>query len=85
MTFEKKSIIAGVALGIPNYFSIFFILSAIASFPNKSALVFGINNIGIVLISTILSVLIFKEKLSFGNKVGLVLAIISIAIIAYAS
>jgi len=85
MTFEKKSIIAGVALGIPNYFSIFFVLSAIASFPNKSALVFGINNIGIVLISTILSVLIFKEKLSSGNKVGLVLAIVSIAIIAYAS
>lgn len=85
MVFERKSLIAGVLLGIPNYFSIFFLLSAIASFQGKSALVFGINNIGVVLLSTILSIVIFKERLSIGNKVGLSLAVISIAIIAYAS
>ncbi|PCJ67310.1 MAG: hypothetical protein COA58_03040 [Bacteroidetes bacterium] len=82
---EKKSIVAGVVLGVPNYFSIFFLLSAIAGFSKQSALVFGINNIGIVLVSTILSVLIFKEKLSKANKLGLGLALVSIGIIAYAS
>lgn len=82
---EKKSVIAGVLLGIPNYFSIFFLLSAISNFQNKSSLVFGVNNIGVVLFSTLLSVLIFKENLSQGNKLGLGFAILSIIIIAYAS
>jgi len=52
--FRRKSLIAGVLLGIPNYFSIFFLLTAIASFTDKSALVFGINNIGVVLLSSLL-------------------------------
>jgi drug/metabolite transporter (DMT)-like permease len=85
MVFKRKSLIAGVLLGVPNYFSIFFLLSAIAGFSDKSALVFGVNNIGVVLVSTILSVLIFKEKLSTNNKIGLLLAVVSIVIISYAS
>ncbi len=82
---EWKSIKAGVGLGIPNYFSIFFLLSAIESFSVKSAFVFGVNNVGVVLLSTLLSVLIFKEKLEPKNQWGLLLAVVSIAIIAYAS
>lgn len=82
---ERKSLVAGVLLGIPNYFSIFFLLSSISSFEDKSALVFGINNIGVVLLSTLLSVFIFNESLSKGNKLGLGLAILSIVIIGYAS
>jgi drug/metabolite transporter (DMT)-like permease len=82
---ERKSITAGILLGLPNYFSIFFLLSAIAGFSSQSALVLGVNNIGVVLFSTFLSVIIFKEKLSNGNTVGLVLALLSIAIIAYAA
>ena len=85
LVFERKSLIAGVLLGVPNYFSIFFLLSAIAGFTDRSALVFGINNIGVVLLSTILSVLIFREKLSLKNQIGLALAIVSIVIISYAS
>ncbi|MBT8327439.1 MAG: EamA/RhaT family transporter [Bacteroidia bacterium] len=83
--FKTKNIVAGVALGVPNYFSIYFLLSAIAAFKLKSAFVFGINNISIVLLSTLLSLIIFKEHLSFKNKLGLVLAIFSILIISYAS
>ena len=85
LVFERKSLIAGVLLGVPNYFSIFFLLSAIAGFSQQSALVFGINNIGVVLLSTVLSMIIFKEQLSVKNKLGLVLAVISILIISYAS
>jgi len=84
-SWELKSIKAGVGLGIPNYFSIFFLLSAIEGFSVKSAFVFGVNNVGVVLLSTLLSVIIFKEKLEPKNQWGLVLAVVSIAIIAYAS
>ena len=84
-SWEWKSVKAGVALGVPNYFSIFFLLSAIEGFSVKSAFVFGVNNVGVVLVSTLLSVLIFKEKLEPKNQWGLLLAVVSIAIISYAS
>ena len=84
-SWEWKSVTAGVALGVPNYFSIFFLLSAIEGFSVKSAFVFGVNNVGVVLVSTLLSVLIFKEKLEPKNQWGLLLAVLSIAIISYAS
>ena len=80
-----KDVIGGVALGVPNYFSIYYLLLAIHGFQLKSAFVFGINNVSIVLLSSLLSVLVFKEHLSRMNKIGLVLAIVSIGIIAYVS
>lgn len=76
---------SGVILGIPNYFSIYFLLLAIKSFSLKSAFVFGINNIGIVLLSTLLSVIIFQEKLSSINKFGVLVSVLSIILIAYSS
>ena len=76
---------SGVILGIPNYFSIYFLLVAIKSFSLKSAFVFGINNIGIVLLSTLLSVIIFQEKLSSINKFGVLASVLSIILIAYSS
>jgi multidrug transporter EmrE-like cation transporter len=76
---------SGVILGIPNYLSIYFLLVAIKSFSLKSAFVFGINNIGIVLLSTLLSVIIFQEKLSSINKFGVLVSVLSIILIAYSS
>lgn len=83
--FTTKSVVAGILLGVPNYFSIYFLLIAIVSFKHKSALVFGINNVGVVVLSTLLSILIFRENLNKKNKIGLALAVISISIIAYAN
>lgn len=82
---SSRNIISGIILGIPNYFSIYFLLTAIKSFSLKSAFVFGINNIGIVLLSTLLSVIIFKEKLTLINKLGVLISVLSIILIAYAS
>lgn len=82
---SSRNIISGIILGIPNYFSIYFLLTAIKSFSLKSAFVFGINNIGIVLLSTLLSVIIFKEKLTLINKIGVLISVLSIILIAYAS
>ena len=84
-SWEFKSVKAGIGLGVPNYFSIFFLLSAIEGFSMQSAFVFGVNNVGVVLLSTLLSVLIFREKLERKNQLGLLLAVVSIVVIAYAS
>ncbi|MCB0755901.1 MAG: EamA/RhaT family transporter [Flavobacteriales bacterium] len=83
-TLETKSIVAGFALGIPNYFSIHFLLMTL-NLPNmESTLVFPINNTGIVLLSTLLAIVLFSEKLTKLNWSGIALAILSIALIATA-
>lgn len=71
-----KNIIGGVLLGIPNYFSIYFVLLSLESL--GGAVVFPVLNIGVVLISTIISYLFYKENLNKGNWFGIVLACVSI-------
>jgi len=84
VTLQIKSIVAGFALGIPNYFSIHFLLQAL-NLPNlESTVVFPINNTGIVLLSTLLAILLFSERLSKLNWIGISLAVVSIALIAIA-
>lgn len=80
--FEIKNILGGICLGIPNYFSIFFLLRALNNNLLNSASVFTINNVAIVLFSTLLGILLFKEKLSAKNWTGVGMAIISIVLIA---
>lgn len=79
--FETKSILAGVVLGIPNYFSIFFIIKALDSNVLNSAQLFPVLNISNVVLSALIGFFIFKEKLSLQNKLGLALAIIAILLI----
>jgi drug/metabolite transporter (DMT)-like permease len=77
-----KNMLWGVILGVPNYFSIHFLLAALRNENGNSASVFTINNVAIVLFSTLLGILIFKEKLSMKNWGGIVIAVISIALVA---
>ncbi|NDV44032.1 EamA family transporter [Flagellimonas sediminis] len=77
-----KNIIGGVALGIPNYFSIYFLIRALRSNNWSSAAVFTLNNVAIVMLSTLLGILLFKERLSIKNWGGVALAVISIVLVA---
>tara|TARA_Y100001968_G_C19423388_1_gene753030 strand:- start:1122 stop:1964 length:843 start_codon:yes stop_codon:yes gene_type:complete len=74
-----KNIMAGITLGIPNYLSIYFVIESL----NKlgGLIVFPVLNIGVVLLSSILSSMIYKEYLSKLNWSGIVLACISIILI----
>jgi drug/metabolite transporter (DMT)-like permease len=79
--FKIRNIIFGLSLGIPNYFSILFVLKSL----NKmdSSLVFPILNIGVVVLSAIIGWGYYKEQLSKLNWLGIVLAISSICILIY--
>ena len=76
--FELKSVIAGIVLGIPNFYSIFFLLKALNIKGLESSYIFPVNNVGIVLLSAIVGVLLFNEKLTSSNKTGIVMAIFGI-------
>lgn len=77
-----KNIIAGVALGIPNYCSIYFLLKSLDAV-KESSYVFPINNMGIVTLTSLIAFLFFKEKLTRVNWIGVALALISISFIAF--
>ena len=81
--FRLKDITAGILLGIPNYFSIYLQLKALSAFDNNGAIVYPSLNIGIIIGSTLAAVLIFKEKLSRLNQVGVALAIIVIFLLSH--
>jgi len=80
---SAKSIAGGTLLGIINYFSLLLVLKTLNIFHNNGAVFFPLFNIGIILLSTFLSILIFREKLSRINWVGLTLAIFALILISY--
>ncbi len=78
---SKKAILGGIVLGIPNYFSILTLIYALQSkFLQASALI-PICNIGVVLTSSFIAFLFFKEKINKQKFLGLGLAILSIILI----
>lgn len=77
-----RDVIAGLVLGVFNYFSIYFILRALENDFINSASIFTINNVAIVLLSTIFGIIFFKETLSKKNWFGIGLAVISIILVA---
>ena len=76
-----KNIKAGIILGIPNYFSIYFLLKSLQSF--DTSLVFPVLNISVVLCSALVGWKIYNEDLSKTKILGLILACISILILIY--
>ena len=79
--FQLKSIYWGIFLGIPNFLTLYFFVNALQSNFLESAQIFPIVNMGIIIFSTIGGILLFKEKLSSSNWVGIALAVIAIALI----
>ena len=82
--FELKSrdILGGIALGVPNFFSIYFLLRAFQYPGLNSASIFTINNVAIVMLSTLLGIVLFKERINPKNWMGIVMAVLSIIMVA---
>ena len=83
MKFEPKAVVAGIIIGVPNYFSIWCLVGVLKGFSDNSSAIIPINNMGIVLFSTVAAFLMFKEKLTKLNWLGIILSIAAIALIAY--
>ncbi len=81
--FDYRAVIAGVAIGIPNYVSIWCLVRVLRDYAGNSSTIMPINNMGIVLFSTVLAFFLFKERLTKLNWAGIILSMIAIAVIAY--
>ncbi|MFL1896473.1 EamA/RhaT family transporter [Aquimarina sp. 2-A2] len=82
LNIEFKNILGGIALGIPNYGSIYFLIQALRAENLDSSTVFTINNVAILLVSTLTGILLFKEELILKNWIGIALSIFSILLVA---
>ena len=82
--FAFKNLIAGVALGVPNYFSIYFLIRLLQTglLPGSAAI--PANNIGIVLLAALCAILFFREKAGPARITGMVLALAAILLILIA-
>lgn len=81
--FDRRATALGAVLGLFNFGNIVFYMEAHRALPDSPSLVFTAMNLGVIAIGAIVGVVVFKEKLSFFNKIGVILAIISVLLIAY--
>ncbi len=80
--FNKGTLIYGIILGIVNYYGVFFFIKALGSGAFDSSVIFGINNVSIVILSVFLGIIIFKEKTNKINIIGIASAITAIVFLS---
>ncbi len=72
---------AGIALGIPNFFSIYLIV-VLLSHGWQGSVLFPILNVSIILLTTTTGILLFKEELTPNRLKGFILAIVAIILLS---
>lgn len=77
---EIKNVIAGIILGLLNWYSTLFVLKGLDIY--QVSVFIPLYNVGVVASASLAGFLIFKEKLSKTNIAGIVLAILAIILIA---
>ena len=77
------SVVGGIILGVLNFFNILFYIKAHQSFGSNPTLVFAGMNIGVICLGTITGALIFKEKISKVNWLGIVFSLCAIFSLYY--
>ncbi|QNL48607.1 EamA family transporter [Olivibacter sp. SDN3] len=82
MRFSLSGTLWGILLGLFNFGNIIFYMRAHQALPDNPSVVFSGMNIGVIIVGAVTGIFLFGEKLSILNKVGLVLAIISVLIIS---
>lgn len=78
---NSKNLVFGGLVGAFNFGNILFYLKAHQAFAGNPSTVFAGMNMGVILIGSLIGILIFKEKLSKRNYLGLLLALVAIILI----
>ena len=78
---KTSNLLFGALVGMFNFGNILFYLKAHQDFSESPSTVFAGMNLGVIVIGSLVGVLIFKEKLSKLNFLGLSLALVAIFLI----
>ena len=77
---KAHNLVAGVVLGVPNFFSMYFLVKLL-NVGWEGSIVFPINNIGILLLSSIGALIVFNEEMGKLRWLALLLAVLSIGLL----
>jgi drug/metabolite transporter (DMT)-like permease len=77
----RSTIILGTVLGIPNFFNLYFIIEALNTHILPSGQIFLILNLSNVIVSSLIGISFFKEKLNWINWTGILFAIVAIYLV----
>lgn len=80
--FQKKYVLYGLILGILNFSNIYFYMKAHKIFSDSPTLVFITMNLGVIIGGSLIGKFYFKEKLTKNVLAGIVLAVISVILLA---
>jgi len=80
---QVRNLVGAVTLGVPNFLSFYTLLLALSEFGGNGAFVYPLYNIGVILVAALMATLFFREKLSWANKIGLLLAVLAIGLISW--
>jgi drug/metabolite transporter (DMT)-like permease len=78
---KGRNVVAGLILGLVNYGSIYFLLKILGSGLIDRSAAIPANNMGVVALSAIVGVLLFRESLGRRKLVGILLALGAIALL----
>ena len=78
---DPKVWIGGIVLGVINFFALLFILQALAHSGLPASTVFPLLSIGVILLGTIGSYLIFRDRPSRPQFIGIAVAVIALALL----
>lgn len=81
-TITLKEMIFGILLGIPNFYSIYFLMRALDQ-EMSGAIFFPTLNCSVIVLASIMGKYLFKEKLNQKQLIGIMLSMISIFLIFY--
>ncbi len=76
---SSMSMVFGIIIGVVNFGTMYFLLAALNHF--EASLLFPVLNVSVVLLTAMIGMIFFREKLSVLNWLGIILAAISILII----
>lgn len=82
---QIKNVVAGLILGLVNYGSIYFLLKILGSGMIDRSATIPANNMGVVALSAIVGITLFREKLSPRKLWGILLALLAIALLTILS
>jgi drug/metabolite transporter (DMT)-like permease len=85
ITFHWRNVLAGILLGIPNYFSIYLLLHAYSSTGWNDSTVLAITNVSVVVLSSLMGYFIFRETLTRIKLIGALVAISALVILYFAN
>lgn len=80
---KLNSIIGGVYLGIPNFFSLYFLMETLKIFNQDGAFIFPFSNLGTIILASLVAFILFRENMSPIRLLGLFMACIALFLLAY--